>query len=194
MNETVIFTYFTRVFGVGAMVLIYLLLLLISVIYLSLKYVFSHWKRRGVPYIEPTLLFGNLGPVAMQRISVGALFRKLYEQSSDAVVGMYIFTRPALLVRDAEIVKRVLSTDFAHFQDRGVANGDPVTDPVAESIFGMKAHQWKAIRNRISPSFSSGKLRAMIPTVLPIGEKLCSKFGLSADNSEAIEIKELCVR
>lgn len=176
------------------MVLIYLLLLLISVIYLSLKYVFSYWKRRGVPYIEPTLLFGNLGPVAMQRLSVGASLQKLYEQSSDAVVGIYLFTRPALLVRDAEIVKRVLSTDFAHFRDRGIANGDPVADPVADNFFGMEFHKWKATRSRLSPTFSTGKLRAMIPNVLPIGDKLCEKLGSSADTAEAIEIKELCVR
>lgn len=176
------------------MVLIYLLVFLFGAVYLTLKYIFSYWKRKGFPYIEPTLLFGNLGPCGMHKSSLGLNIRDLYDKSTDAIVGIYLFFRPALLVCDAELAKTILTTDFAHFHDRGVFNGDPKKDPIAENIFAMEGQKWKTIRNKLSPTFTSGKLRAMIPTVLRIGEKLSDKLDLSAANAEIIDIKELSVR
>lgn len=176
------------------MVLLYLLVFLFGAVYLALKYVFSYWKRKGFPFIEPTLLFGNLGPCTMHKCSLGTNIRDLYEKSSEPIVGIYCYFRPALLVCDAELVKSMLTTDFASFHDRGIFNGDPKTDPIAENILSMEGQKWKTVRNKISPTFTSGKLRAMIPSVLRIGEKLSDKLDLSAANAEIIDIKELSVR
>lgn len=172
----------------------YLLLFIISASYLTLNYIFSYWKRRNIPYLKPTLLLGNLGPCLRGQASIGVNLQNLYESTNEAVVGIYSLFRPMLLIRDAEIIKNMLTTDFSYFHDRGVTNGHPKIDPIAHNMFGMEGLKWKATRAAISPAFTAGKLRTMIPTVLDIGENLRKKLAVSAENGDIIDIKELCVR
>lgn len=176
------------------MLWLYLISFLIGVIYLIINYVFSYWQRKNIPFIKPTLLFGNLGPSIRRQISIGVNLKNLYDTSNEPIVGIYSLFRPMLLIRDAEIAKTILTTDFSYFHDRGVMNGDPKTDPICENIFGMDGLKWKSIRSKISPTFTLGKLRVMIPTVLKIGDILQKKLDKSAENSDIIDIKELCAR
>lgn len=131
------------------------------------KFVFTYWERKKFPSLPPQIPFGNLKTVIQQKLSFGEFTRSVYEHYKAPYLGLYMLFRPVLLVSDAELVKRVLVSDFDHFVDRGV-HFDEENDPVGANLFGMQGQEWKDMRAKLSPTFTSGKLKNMFQ---PIEEK-----------------------
>lgn len=133
--------------------------------FLFLKYVFSYWSRKGFPSIQANIPLGCLGPVVKQKQSFGELIRDLHLGAKDEpYLGLYFLHRPALLVRDPELVKRILVTDFEYFHDRGI-HYDEENDPIGAGLFAMPGIAWKDMRARLSPTFTSGKLKNMFSAI-----------------------------
>lgn len=90
-------------------------------------------------------------------------------------------------------MKRIFVTDFDHFYDRGV-HYDEVVDPVGASLFGMRGKPWKNLRAKLSPTFTSGKLKNMFQ---PIEEKthLFKEYLLNwTKTQEEVHLKTVLVR
>lgn len=156
---------------------------------------FTFWKRLNFPEIKPQLIIGNLKPVVKGERSFGVTIYELYKQSSASpFVGIYLFFRPALLVNDIVLVKNVLNNDFHHFHDRGVYN-HVNDDPLSGGIFQLDGLEWKNLRTKMTPAFSSAKLKNMFKTFHDIGTNLERHMSRSASNGgyEA-EMKDLLSR
>jgi cytochrome P450 family 6 len=75
----------------GAIGLVSGLLLLVRLYY---RQKFSYWRKRGVPYTEPTLLFGNYKDCVLQKECVGQFMQRMYnEAAGKPFFGIYVFTR-----------------------------------------------------------------------------------------------------
>lgn len=162
-------------------------------IYLFLKHVYSHWERLGIPFAAPSIPFGNLKDVAFRKMSVGLKFYDLYLKTKGPFIGIYLLFRPAILIRDAELARKVLIEDFASFHDRGTYNNDD-RDPTASSLFGRRGNTWKEMRQKLSPAFTSGKLKSMFSTILNVGDRLDKYIEPFAARGATIDIKELSSR
>ncbi|CAH2061696.1 unnamed protein product, partial [Iphiclides podalirius] len=68
-------------------------------------------------------------------------------------------TTPCLFLRDLDVIKHVFIKDFDYFSDRGVSVGDK---GLSKNIFHADADNWRILRNRFTPIFSSGKLKNMM--------------------------------
>lgn len=139
------------------MIFLYTLILLGSVFYLWIKRVYSYWERTKFPYMKPSFPMGNVSDSAMGRKCMGMNLYDLYNRSNEPVVGIYLLFRPALLVRDADLIKRILSTDATSFYDRGIYHNPD--DAVANNMLMMTGQEWKSTRAKLTPTFTSGKLR-----------------------------------
>lgn len=175
------------------MIAVYLIIIAISAFYLYFKLIFKHWKRKGFPYIEPKIPFGNLNLVATRKTSLGVNLYELYKATTEPIVGIYLFFRPALLVRNVNLIKRVLVTDFEHFHDRGVCY-NPKNDPLSANLLSMPGQKWKTMRMNLTPTFSSGKLKAMLPAIISIGEHLQAFLQPLAEKGAVVEIKDILNR
>lgn len=169
------------------------IILVVVAVYLYLRYIYSYWYRNGFPYIQPKIPIGNLDQVAKREKSFGVNLYSLYKQSTEPLVGVYLLFRPALLVRDASLVHRMMVNDFASFHDRGVYC-NPKYDPMSENLFAMTGDRWKAMRATFTPSFTLGKLKAMLPNILAEGERVMKYLEKTADNQGVVEIKDLMSR
>lgn len=138
------------------MIFFYLLIALCSILYLWIKHVYSYWERTKFPYIKPSIPFGNVSDSSMGRKCMGMNLYDLYKSSNKPIEGIYLLFRPALLVRDADLVKSILSTDASSFYDRGVYHNPD--DPVANNMLMMTGQEWKTTRAKLTPTFTSGKL------------------------------------
>lgn len=138
------------------MIFLYLIILLGSILYLWIKRVYSYWERTKFPYMKPSFPFGNVSDSAMGRKCMGINFYDLYNSSNEPIIGIYLFYRRALLVRDAELVKRILSTDATSFYNRGIYHNPE--DAVANNMLMMTNEEWKSTRAKLTPTFTSGKL------------------------------------
>lgn len=92
----------------------------IALIYFYVKHLYSYWTRHGVPQLQPTFPFGNLGESIKQQLNAVDQLDKLYHSTSEPFIGVYSFLRPMLLARDPELIRNILIKDFSHFTDRGL--------------------------------------------------------------------------
>jgi cytochrome P450 family 6 len=169
--------------------MIYFILFGLSAIYLVLKYVYSHWQRSGFPYKDPNIPFGNLVSVIQKKRSFGTAIFDLYNKSHEPFIGIYLFFRPALLVRDADLVRNVLIKDFDSFHDRGV-HCDEVNDPTSANLFALPGVKWRNMRAKLTPTFTSGKLKSMMPTLLDVADVLNAHLTPKANDNQIVEMKE----
>ncbi|KAH8312624.1 hypothetical protein KR044_011733 [Drosophila immigrans] len=166
---------------------ILLLLTAVALLYVYLKWNFSFWERKGYPFIQACIPFGVLDSVRRNKRSFGMAIYDAYKSTTEPFVGVYLTLRPALLVRDAQLAHDVLVKDFASFHDRGIYV-DEVHDPMSASIFAMEGSKWRTTRTKLTPSFTSGKLKGMFPTAEACADKLLAHLNKQLPDSTAGEI------
>ncbi|KAG5871669.1 hypothetical protein JTB14_032274 [Gonioctena quinquepunctata] len=172
-------------------------LLLIFTLYLIYRYStrnHNYWRDRGVPYEEPVFLAGNLWDVFKGKRQIGKHLGHLYGRySSDTpYFGIYIMGQPYLVLRSPEIIKSVTIRDFNNFDDRTFAC-DVNADPMAgNSLFIMKNPDWKSIRNKLTPIFTSGKLKLMMNIMKKCSEEM--QIHLDNFDGQVVEVKEVAAK
>lgn len=174
----------TVVFGISVLFLCYI----------YLKHVFSYWERRGIPQLKPVIPYGNIKEIG-RSTQISLLIRDFYNQTKDKYpyFGIYFFQRPVLIVNDTTVIKNVLIKDFKHFQDRGVYYNER-DDKLSAHLFSLNFDKWKILRNKISPTFSSGKMRFMFPTMLDVGRSLQLYMSQLTDFECVLEMKDILAR
>nr|CAD7440165.1 unnamed protein product [Timema bartmani] len=142
------------------------LISLITLLYFYFEHKFTYWKKRGVPFVKPLPFVGNFKDVLLQRRSPSHFFEDIYKKGrGKPLIGFYIFGKPSVVIRDPAIVKNVLVKDFNVFSDRHI-ECDPKTDPLGhQNLFVIKGQPWKNLRGKITPVFTSGKMRRVFPLI-----------------------------
>ncbi|XP_055680720.1 probable cytochrome P450 6d5 [Lutzomyia longipalpis] len=168
----------------------------IGVIYLYLKRSYRYWEKRNVTYIKPTVPFGNMKDVLLGRTDLGSIIRDLYNQSREKFFGIYMINRPALIIRDPELIKAIMIKDFDHFVDRGIFV-DEEMDPISGNLFSLTGQKWHKLRIKLTPTFTSGKLRAMFPSVMSSAENMQKHLLKNLNNhseGNVHEVRDLTAR
>lgn len=172
---------------------LFYLILFIGLIYAFLKYLFSYWARNGFPYLEPEIPYGNMKNFAKKKASFGLITWEMYQKITKPFVGVYIFFSPTLLIRDVDLVHKVLVTDVEYFYDRGIYINEE-REPMSVSLFSQKGSKWRCLRQKLSPLFSTGKLKNMFQTILNEVDHLDEHVEEKAKLEEVIEFKDLLQR
>lgn len=67
-------------------------------------------------------------------------------------------------------------------------------DPLSGHLLNLEGEKWKRLREKITPTFTSGKMRFMFPTIIDVAEKFeCFMNKSLLDESEP-EIKGILAR
>ncbi|XP_063985747.1 probable cytochrome P450 6a13 [Diachasmimorpha longicaudata] len=145
---------------------------------------FNFWKSRGVAGPEPGFFFGNMKFLITGKESWTAFLRRIYQKYSDEpLVGIYAHREPVLIMKDLDLIQAVLIKDFGNFIDRGMKVD--VHDVLSNNLFMLDPKKWRPLRMKLSPVFTSGKLRDMFYLLNECGnrvEKYLEKFdGQSVD-------------
>lgn len=172
-----------------------LILLLIGVLcalYIFAKRHYSQWERLGFASDEAVIPLGSLPKVFHKERHFGLVMADIYERFQDKAVGIYMFFKPAILLRDATLVRQILTSDFGSFHDRGLYV-DEKNDPMSANLFSLEGQSWRSLRTKLTPSFSSGKLKGMFETVDEVGDKLINYLSeqLKDGQSHTLEIKRI---
>ncbi|CAD7086708.1 unnamed protein product [Hermetia illucens] len=184
--------------ALGAEFMILVLSIILLVYYIS-KYAFKYWQRCGIPFIPPTFLIGNMKEILLLEESPADIMRNFYNHvvaRAQPVFGIFLFYTPALIIRDLNLIKRILIKDFNHFANR-FSTVDPHADILGYyNMFFVKNPEWKEVRTSITPVFTSGKLKQMFGLVSEIGNQLdahlCSLKPDPKTNQLSLEMKEMC--
>lgn len=167
--------------------------ILVTSAYFYVCHIYSYWKRRNIAYLEPTFPFGNFKKNILQKISFGELTEELHNSSNAPVVGFYAALKPSLLIRDPKLIRDVLISNFPSFYHRGLYT-DPLIDPLTGSLLFLNGEKWKHLRNKLSPAFTSGKLKMMFQTLVDCGDSLQKYVSEVADAGELFEARDIFAR
>lgn len=149
----------------------------------------QHWEKKGIKHCKPVLFFGNCFPIVLNKKSLSDIIGELYNKyPKEQVLGFYDFLTPRLFIRDPELLQKILIKDFTHFTDHGFEINSE-TNPTDDQLFVMNGSRWRAFRNKMSPIFTSGKLKDMYTTMSSCGENLIEY--LKKRENEDIDIREL---
>jgi cytochrome P450 family 6 len=167
---------------------------ILPILYFYFKLSFTYWKKRNVPYVAPNFPFGNFADYIFFRKSVGHLYEVFYKKlDGQKYGGFYVFTKPMFIFRDPNIVKNILVKDFPSFHDRGLFNDEEI-NPLIGHLFFLPGIKWRNRRVKLSPTFTSGKIKMMSQTLVECGIELGSVLEKSARNEEVIDIKDMVAR
>ncbi|XP_075167815.1 uncharacterized protein LOC142239972 [Haematobia irritans] len=159
---------------------------------------FRFWLKykKSVASVPGRIFSGNLYEIIKFKTNLGFILKTIYDDpkfAKQAVVGVYGLYKPSLLIREPELIKRILIKDFESFCDR-FARADPHHDRIASfNLFFARYKMWKVIRSKLSPVFSIGKLKYMYPLLQGVGENL-QEYLQSQGSQFRIEVKDLCAR
>ncbi|XP_001599214.2 probable cytochrome P450 6a13 [Nasonia vitripennis] len=148
------------------------LIMLGYALYAFLTSTFDYWLVRGVPYRKPTPLLGNFGDLLLFRKSQPEGISEMYNWfGNERFFGVFRVRSPILIVRDPELIKCVCVKDFHVFCNRGIPVNS-TKDPLSGHLFNLEGKHWKSLRSKLTPAFSSGKLKNMFYLLVECSDDL----------------------
>jgi len=168
--------------------------LALTAIYIYFKVSFLYWKKRGVPTLNPTPPFGDIGASFFKQKKASQIITESYKAfDGKKFGGLYSFTVPSLLVRDPEVIKDILVKDFDKFHSRGIVINEK-REPLQGHLVALSGSKWRNLRVKLSPTFTAGKMKTMFGTLVECGKELQECLLEPANKKETIEIKDILAR
>ncbi|XP_015434777.1 PREDICTED: probable cytochrome P450 6a13 [Dufourea novaeangliae] len=178
----------------AGLLILYGVLVILLLLYYYLSSIHNFWKDRGIPGPQPTLIFGNLRPVTFGKMSFGETIKQMYNEYKHVpVFGIFEGNTPILVVNDLDMIKDVLIRDFSLFADRGMPMF-PKVEPLVENLINLEPERWRPLRTKLSPVFTSGKMRDMFHLMVECGQHLEEYLHKIVSNDEPIECGELAAK
>ena len=168
--------------------------ILFLLIYYYLTSTYDFWSSRKVIGPKPTLIFGNFKDVMLGRISIGDFTTKIYNKyKNEPMIGIYNRRSPTLVINDPELIKDVLIKDFTVFADRGMTFHEKI-EPLQQHLFALEPARWRPLRTKLSPTFTSGKLKEMFYLLIECADHFETYLEKHINNNSIIECRELTAK
>jgi cytochrome P450 len=170
---------------------IVLLVTLVVLLYLYGTQPFGTWKALGVDGPAPYPFLGNVPAMFDDRVGVRVSINQ-WRKKYGRVFGIYFFRRPALVVTDLEVLRRVFVKDFNNFADRFFVGDGNLQQPIIKKgVFFEDGADWKRIRRIISPTFSGGKLKLLTHYMNLTAQRLGDNLKKCARSGTLVEVKRV---
>ena len=150
------------------------------------------FEKRGIPYAKPMVFFGSLWEVIFQRFSFAEAIEKMYNLYPESkYIGIFEFELPVIMIRDLELIKSVAVKNFDHFPNHRMTF-DPELEPLfTKNIFSLCDERWREVRNLLTPTFTSNKMKSMFVLIRDCAKQYGNYFAsLPADQSKEFELKD----
>ncbi|KAF5279516.1 hypothetical protein FQR65_LT03338 [Abscondita terminalis] len=134
--------------------------------------------------------------IVTSKITRGQYYSKLYEEYKAKDVkyfGIYTFVTPVLIVIDPKLIKSILQTDFEYFHDR-IHYVNEYNEPITGHLFRLKGRKWKQLRMKLTPTFTSSKMKMMFKTLLDCSTGLNKVVDESIKNNALVDIHNVVLR
>ncbi|XP_017019071.1 probable cytochrome P450 6a20 [Drosophila kikkawai] len=135
----------------------------------------------------------------MKTMQIAEICKRTYfkfkNKTDGPFVGFYFYLKRTAVVTDIDFVKTVLIREFDKFQDRGLFNNER-DDPLSNHLICIEGQKWRTLRQKLTPTFTSGKTKNMFPMVLNVVDELIRVFDekISASSKDSLEIHDLVAR
>lgn len=115
---------------------------------------------------------------------------KKYLSFSYGYGGIFQLRDPVLLVCSPELVKDICVKNFPAFHDRGLTY-DEKFDPLSAHLVLLDGQKWKYLRAKFTQTFTTGKLKGMLPFVHQAAEMYMEVLENLSQSKEDAEFREI---
>jgi len=157
-----------------------LLLLVVLFLYWYGTRGFADLKKLNVPGPRPLPFLGSF--LHLRKYNGLHLLCEDYVKEYGKVFAICLGTRPTLVVAEPDIAKQMITRDFHKFRNRFMVQRTRF--PFNKNLLEAKDETWKRIRNILTPTFSAGKIKLMVPLIEKSCDTLMKKLENAADSSE----------
>lgn len=178
----------------GLLVTLVLLFVPFPIIYFYIKHKQNYWKNLNVPYVEPHFPLGNFNGLG-KHYHTYELFTNFYNElkGQGKFGGIFFLTKSILICLDLEFIKTVLIRDFDYFINRDIYYNE-VHDPLSANLLTLEEQRWKSIRKKLTPTFTTTKMKFMFPTMQNISNELIEVLNRETNINSEVEMKEILAR
>lgn len=177
--------------------LLTILLVVVVVFYWYFKKTFSYWDKRKVPFLKPSIPFGNLMNVITRKWTLGQCFGECYLEFKKMGLkhgGIFTMNNPVYIPVDPVIIKHIMISDADNFPNHGLYL-NVQDDPLSAHIFNLEGNRWKDIRTKLPQAFTSAKMRKMFVMIVNLAEEFQKRLeDCRVKYPDGIEIKSELAR
>lgn len=162
---------------------------------------FQYWKRLNIPYLEPSFPFGNVGEALTFRRPMHLVYQDIYMKIKHEMklpyCGIFTMGTPVLILTEPELIKHIMVKDFDVFTDHGLMDANETKEPLMKNLFGLTGDEWRKMRNKMSPTFTSGRIKEMFPLIDACGRNLVASLTKNLKKEgpgTSIDVKDYLVR
>ncbi|XP_029910174.1 thromboxane-A synthase-like [Myripristis murdjan] len=168
----------------GSSVSLSLFLIFLALLCWYSVFPFSVLSQCGVKHPKPLPFFGNM-----------FMFRQgFYEPYNDLikkygrVCGYYLGRNPVVVIADPDMIKQVAVKEFSCFNNRFDKAMAISTKPMIDSLLMLRDERWKRVRSILTPSFSTAKMKEMVPLINTSTGTLMNNLDAYAKTGEAFDL------
>lgn len=149
----------------------------------------STWRRLGVRGPTPFPFLGCLKDIGTKGFIKADMD---YVEKYGNIVGIYTGTLPSLLITDPDMIKEVFIKEYQTFTNRvSIFKPDEL---MSDMITVAEDDHWKFIRSTMTPTFTTGKLKNMVPTIQRCCGDLVKDILSQTNDEHIVEMKTVCER
>lgn len=147
---------------------------------------FEYWKVKNIPCAQFNIPFGSIGGL-WSSCSLTDILQIIYikYRKISQVCGFYIFTKPAIILTDLELIRKVFISDLCYFENKSEILEDDRSKNLKNEISSIftenNRHFWFSQLSEISDNYISA-----ISNVIENETELDLKASLTSFVSESI--------
>lgn len=169
------------------------LIIFICIYYFSTSS-YDKWLKLNVPHIRPVPLFGNTFKLSMKLEHQVDTFDRIYKRfSGEKYCGLYKMKTPYLMIRDPELINKIIVKDFSYFTDHGFDGvyTDPAINVMANSLIFLRGQKWKTMRQKLKSGFTPSKIISMQDQINKCAVHLIKSIDEQLQHTDQIPVKRV---
>ncbi|XP_062563368.1 probable cytochrome P450 9f2 isoform X1 [Armigeres subalbatus] len=178
-----------------------IVLAIMIIIYRRVSTHYGYFRDKPIPSMTPVPIFGSNLPLLMKKCTFFEHIQGIYNQFPNAkALGFYDMTTRFIMLRDAELIKKVLIKDFDYFVDRRTVFAEDATEKdnvlITKTLLMLTGQKWRDMRATLSPAFTGSKMRAMFELIVTYSDRMVNILRGQASEKGFVdyEMKEFCSR
>ncbi|ODM89459.1 Cytochrome P450 6k1, partial [Orchesella cincta] len=134
----------------------------------------KYFRDRNVTYIGagfPRLFRFLTGKIAF--VEAEQILWNDVKKTGKSFVGFSDLISPTFYIADLELMKNIYIKDFDHFVNRRQFSTQDSDLLLKKMMISLEGEQWKGIRSKLSPTFTTGKIRRMFDIFDKSSQLMC---------------------
>lgn len=156
-------------------ILIALLALIVAYSHISSAQTKAYYESRNVAYGGGTTLrmFVGIFKGVNMMDSISLQYQRM-KAANQKILASTVFGMTTITIIDPAVLRSVFVKDFDHFADRRTSRDNSASKDVllSKALFFMMGRNWRLLRSKLTPAFTTGKIKRLLPLFNESGKKL----------------------